>query len=161
MPNKYKVVVSGGRVDAGPLSLEQKEMLRVNGEVELIDARSCGEKEFLAVAKDADAILGAGKFFNRKVIEALSKCRVIVTYGVGFDQVDVQAATDNGIVVANNPASAWCDEEVANHAIALLLACSRKIALIDSLVRKSDWAGARQKSCCLWSKGFRLRPIPG
>ena len=49
----------------------------------------------------------------------------IIRYGVGYDAIDVDAATDNGIIVVNNPAPEWCVEEVSNHVIALLLACAK------------------------------------
>jgi D-3-phosphoglycerate dehydrogenase / 2-oxoglutarate reductase len=150
MSNKFKVV-SLGKLSGGSLAPEEKELLRADGEVELIQVRCNSEEELIAAARDADAILGGGRLFTRKVIESLPRCRAIVTYSVGFDGIDLEAATDNGILVVNNPAVAWCVEEVSNHAIALLLVCAKKIILLDSLLKKEGWAEARRQQAPMGS----------
>jgi D-3-phosphoglycerate dehydrogenase len=141
MQNKYKVIVN--KFSGGPLITEEKELARVNGEVEIILAKWSTEEELIAAAKDADVILG-GRLFTRRVIESLPKCLAIVTYSVGFDSIEVNAATENGIIVVNNPASAWCVEEVSNHAISLLLACAKKLTWLDSLTKSGRWTEARK-----------------
>ena len=73
-------------------------------------------------------------------IEAMSRCRVIVRSGVGVDNVDVAAASRAGIVVANVPDASI--EEVSNHALAMLLACSRKVVLLDRSLRGGTWSRA-------------------
>src|SRR3990172_4703985 len=123
--------------------MEKKELSKLKGEVELVQAQCANEDELIAAAREADAILGGGRLFTRRVIEALTKCRAIVTYSVGFDGIDVEAATDNGIVIVNNPAYAWCVEEVSNHALALLLACAKKLTLMNDLTKNGRWAEAR------------------
>src|SRR6185436_21061024 len=75
-----------------------------------------------------------------RAIEAMSRCRVIVRAGVGVDNVDVAAASRAGIVVANVPDASI--EEVSNHALALLLACSRKVVLLDRSLRGGTWSRA-------------------
>ena len=75
-------------------------------------------------------------------MEALPKCKVIVRYGVGFDTIDVNAATDNDILVVNVPDFCW--EEVSNHAITLLLACAKKLALLNDLTRQGLWAESKR-----------------
>jgi D-3-phosphoglycerate dehydrogenase len=142
MASKYKVV-GFAKLKGGSMEVERKELARFNVDAEVVEARFRTEDELIAVVKDADAILG-GHLFTRRVIEALPKCRVIVTYSVGFDGIDVDAATDNGIIVVNNPASYWCVEEVSNHAIALLLACAKKLTLLNGLTKQGRWAESRQ-----------------
>jgi len=67
----------------------------------------------------------------------MPKCRIIARYGIGVDTIDLDAATAAGIIVTNNPT--YCIEEVAEHTMALLLACARKVAFYDRLVRAGRW----------------------
>ena len=144
MSAKFKVV-SLGKLSGGPLETEQKEMTRVNAEVEVVQARCNTEDELIAAARDAQAILGGGRLFTRRVLKALSECRVIATYSVGFDGIDIDAASEYGIIVVNNPAYAWCVEEVSNHAITLLLACAKKLTIMNDLTKSGRWADARRE----------------
>jgi len=75
-------------------------------------------------------------------MEALPKCQAIVRYGIGYDTVDVDAATDNGILVVNIPDFCW--EEVSNHAIALLLACAKKLVILNNAVKQDSWGASAQ-----------------
>lgn len=95
-------------------------------------------QEILAVARDADAILTVGGKFTRETIEGLEKCKVIARYGVGYDNVDIQAATEKGIVVTYVPV--YCQEEVATLALTLMLALSRRIMTADKCVKGGSWA---------------------
>jgi D-3-phosphoglycerate dehydrogenase len=65
---------------------------------------------------------------------------MITRAGTGFDNVDVAAATENGIVVCN--AAAYCSEEVSDHTLALILACARRIVLLDRRVFSGSWGDA-------------------
>ena len=143
MENKFKVV-GLGKLSGGSTAAESRELAKLNAEVELVEARCTTEDELIAVAKDADAILGGGRLFTRRVMEALPKCKVIATYSVGYDTIDVEAATDNGIIVVNNPSSNWCAEEVSNHAIALLLVCAKKLALLNDWTKQGRWHETRR-----------------
>ncbi|HUF80333.1 MAG TPA: C-terminal binding protein, partial [Burkholderiales bacterium] len=58
-------------------------------------------------------------------------------YGIGVDTIDLEAATQAGIIVTNNPT--YCIEEVAEHTMALLLACARKVVFYDRMVRAGRW----------------------
>src|SRR5262245_43239716 len=82
------------------------------------------EEGFLAAAGSADAVYAKGMKFNRRMIAALDKCRVIALGTVGVDYVDVAAATEKGIPVTNCPDTFI--EEVADHAMMLLLATHRR-----------------------------------
>jgi D-3-phosphoglycerate dehydrogenase len=143
MESRFKVVALG-KLSGDSLAAEAKEMAKLNAEVEFVQAKCTTENELITAAKDADAILGGGPLFTRRVMGALSKCRAIVTYSVGFDGIDVDAATDNGIIVVNNPSRAWCVEEVSNHAITLLLVCAKKLTLLNELTRNGRWDETRR-----------------
>ena len=94
--------------------------------------------EFIAAAADCDALLNtyAGPI-TAEVMAKMPKCRIIARYGIGVDTIDLEAATAAGIIVTNNPT--YCIEEVAEHAMALLLACARKTAFYDRMVRDGRW----------------------
>ena len=62
---------------------------------------------------------------TRKVIHSLDRCRVIVRYAIGVDNIDLEAAAERGIYVCNVPD--YSIDEVSNHAIALLLDCAKKL----------------------------------
>jgi D-3-phosphoglycerate dehydrogenase len=68
----------------------------------------------------------------------MPKCRIIARYGIGVDTIDLEAATQAGIIVTNNPS--YCIEEVAEHTMALLLTSARKISFYDREVRAGRWA---------------------
>ena len=140
---KFKVV-GLGKISGPSMETEQKVFASHKITVETVEARCANEDELIAVAKDADAILGGGRLFTRRVMAELTKCRAIVTYSVGFDGVDVDAATDYGIVVVNNPAREWCVEEVSNHAMALLLACAKKLTVLNTMVKQGKWQDTRK-----------------
>lgn len=90
---------------------------------------------------DADALLVPGARFTPEVIGKLEKCRAIVRYGVGYDTIDVPAATAHGVVVVNIPD--FCLPEVANHALALFLDCAKKVTQQDRWMRAGNWKGGR------------------
>lgn len=96
-------------------------------------------EEFLPQAADCDALLNtyAGPI-TAEAMAKMPKCRIIARYGIGVDTIDLEAATAAGIIVTNNPT--YCIEEVSEHAMALLLACVRKIAFYDRQVRAGVWA---------------------
>ena len=74
---------------------------------------------------------------SRRVIANLRKCKVIVKYAVGINNVDLEAATEKGIYVANVPN--YCIEEASTHTIALLLNLIRKILIYDKAIKKGNW----------------------
>ena len=95
------------------------------------------EDEVIEVAQDAGGIINQYAPITRRVIESLKKCKVIARYGVGVDNIDIEAATEYGIIVANVPD--YCIDEVSTHAMALILACARGITLLDSKIREKKW----------------------
>lgn len=117
------------------------EMEALQGmEAEIVE---CGptEEAFIAAAPTADAVYAKGMKFTAAMINALTKCRHIALGTVGVDYVDVAAATAKGIPVTNCPDTFI--EEVADHAMMLLLATHRRCIEQDRMVREGRWAEGR------------------
>ena len=119
-------------------SLEVEKKI-LAGLAELVPLQTKKPEEFIAQAADCDALLNtyAGPI-TAEVMEKMPKCKIIARYGIGVDTIDLDAATRAGIIVTNNPT--YCIEEVAEHTMALLLACARKVAFYDRMVRGGRWA---------------------
>ena len=137
----------------------QKEIGLLSGIDARLESRFCAsEEETIALCEDSDAVLTSACKITARVIESMPKCRIIARLGIGYDNVDHVAAADKGIPVTNVPG--FCTEEVANHTIALLLACHRKIALLDGEIRQGIWEqnhalpARRLSTQCLGLIGF-------
>jgi D-3-phosphoglycerate dehydrogenase len=127
----------------GNVSIEQAVLNEVGARV--IDAGEMSAAEGLAVCGDADAILiGPRLRFDKDRLDSLRRCRVIVRYGVGVDNIDVVAAAARRIVVANVPD--YCIEEVATHALAMILTLNRDLPALDRSVREGRWQLGHQKN---------------
>jgi D-3-phosphoglycerate dehydrogenase / 2-oxoglutarate reductase len=90
-----------------------------------------------ADAAQADALLTTYAPIDAETLASLERCRIISRYGIGVDNIDLEAARERGVVVTNVPD--YCVEEVADHTLALLLAAVRKIPLGDRLVHAGEW----------------------
>jgi D-3-phosphoglycerate dehydrogenase / 2-oxoglutarate reductase len=134
MAGKAKVVLTDYVWES--LDVENKILA---GLAELVPLQTKKPEEFVAQAADCDALLNtyAGPI-TADVMAKMPKCRIIARYGIGVDTIDLDAATQAGIIVTNNPT--YCIEEVAEHTMALLLACARKVAFYDRMVRGGSWA---------------------
>jgi len=91
----------------------------------------------LKVASQADALLVTYGKITAEVIAGLEKCKVIGRFGLGVDNIDVEAATNAGIAVVYVPD--YCVDEVSDHAMALLLDLARKVSFSNSLVQAGRW----------------------
>ena len=89
----------------------------------------------------ADAVLVTYARVSPRVIAAAERCKVIARYGIGYDNVDVEAASNAGILVTNVPD--YCLDEVADHALALLLGLARGVIAAAALVREGAWPGGQ------------------
>jgi D-3-phosphoglycerate dehydrogenase / 2-oxoglutarate reductase len=96
------------------------------------------EDELIDKTRDADAMVIAASPMTRSVMSALEGLKTVVRTGVGYDVIDVPAATDLGVIVVNIP-DLWV-REVANHALGLLLAWNRKIITLDRNVHAGTWS---------------------
>ena len=97
------------------------------------------EDELIAKARDADGLVISSSPVTRNVMSALEGLKVVTRTGVGYDVIDVPAATELGVIVVNIP-DIWV-REVANHALALLLSWNRKIVTLDRQVHTGTWGG--------------------
>ena len=104
---------------------------------ELVAAQCKSEEELIEVAHDADAVICQYARVGEKTINAFTNCRLIARYGIGVDIVDVEAATRRNILVTNIPS--YCVDEVADHAMAMLLACIRKLQTYNEASRAGIW----------------------
>lgn len=103
----------------------------------LCDYQCKQPKQLIPLVRDADAVITQYADMNAEVISALEKCRVIVRYGIGFNNVDVDAAARKGIYVCNVPD--YGVEEVSDHAVMLILALAKKLPVYMQAVKKGDW----------------------
>ena len=128
-----KVVITDN--DYPPATIEEEELEAVNAEVVWAQCKS--PEEVLDLARDAHAIIVEYAPITREVIAGLERCQIISRYGIGVDNVAVEAATEKGIVVTNVPD--YCLDEVADHTMALLLALARKITRLDRATKQGRW----------------------
>ncbi len=94
-------------------------------------------EELRAAVADADAVISGSGVFDEQAFAAMSRAKVLVSCGVGLDRMDLDAAGRHDVMVCNMPDI--CTDEVADHAMALLLACNRKIGLLNNRVKGGVW----------------------
>jgi D-3-phosphoglycerate dehydrogenase len=121
------------------VDVEREIFSRSGGNLEILPDSS--PETIRAEAADADAILTTYAAIDAETVAALKSCKVIARYGIGVDNIDLEAARSAGITVTNVPD--YCVEEVADHTIALLLAVWRKIVTGNQIVRNDGWGIAQ------------------
>src|SRR5207237_2282420 len=139
--SKFRVVTPKGAsftVAGGGYAYEKEALDPIDAEI--VEAPA-NEPEFIAAARTADAVYAKGMPITKTVIDALENCKVITLGTVGVDSVDVKAATARGIPVTNVPDTFI--EEVADHAMMLLLAGFRRLVEQDKMVREVRWHEGR------------------
>lgn len=114
---------------------EARELSRAGAELAAVEGQQ--PDEILAAAADCDALLVVSSSIPAEVIHGLEKCRVISRLGAGTDKINVAAATQRGIVVANVPD--FCIAEQAEHTLALLLAAARQLPYMMHAMRTGNW----------------------
>lgn len=119
------------------VEIERQVLSEIGGELEVAAGT---RKDVLARAPRADALLNTYLPIDRGLIARLERCRIVARYGIGVDNVDLVAAQEAGIVVTNVPD--YCVEEVAAHALALLLSLLRRLPEADAAVRAAAWGAA-------------------
>ncbi len=126
-------------LDDGYAAYDQEEAL-LAAEGARFEVRPCRRDENAAAASvvDADVVLVRESPVSRRVIEAMTRCRAVIRYGIGVDNIDQAAARERRIMVANVPD--YGTDEVSSQAVALALAVSRRIGLHDAEVRAGRWS---------------------
>ena len=130
---KFKVVVTDFEYE----SLQPEIDVLSKLDVEFVKAQCKTEDEVIEACKDADGIINQYAPITRKVIEKLENCQVIARYGVGVNTIDVDAATDHGIVVGN--VTDYSIDEVSDHGFALIMSLARKVVRLNSEVKEGVW----------------------
>jgi D-3-phosphoglycerate dehydrogenase / 2-oxoglutarate reductase len=130
-----RLVVFTEREEGPVCGLDEKVIFEAGGALHYGRASSLDDR--ITLAKPAVVLIASTAAMTREFLSQLPQLKGIVRLGIGYDSVDIEAATDLGIVVANVPE--FCQDEVAEHALGLLLAVTRKIALADRLTRQGKW----------------------
>ena len=148
---EFKVVVSDYILP--DLEIEREAVEAVGAE--FVVGQSESVAGLIELAHDADAMFNT--YFgpiSDEVYEGCPRLKVVVRFGIGYDTIDVEAATRHGIMVVNVPD--YCIEEVSDHAIGLWLALGRKIVSADRTVRTGEW-GMKPLQPVLKLQGQTLR----
>jgi D-3-phosphoglycerate dehydrogenase / 2-oxoglutarate reductase len=144
--NRYKIVFTDYYY---PNNQAEIKILNKLDNVEIVDCTKLtpggikDEDKVIEYAADSDAIIVQFAKISRKVIEQLTNCKIISRYAIGVDNIDLDAAREKGIVVANVPD--YCIEEVSDTAIAHIFNCVRKVTRANNLLQSGEWAYAKIK----------------
>jgi D-3-phosphoglycerate dehydrogenase / 2-oxoglutarate reductase len=140
-----KIVIAD--FDFGDTEIERE--ILVGAGFQLIALQAKSEAELIDHVRDCDAVISQYARIGRNLIDAMQHCRVIARYGIGVDIVDVEAATAKNIQVTN--VQDYCTDEVADHAIALLMCLARRLIDYNAATHRGEWK---------WQSGrpiFRIR----
>lgn len=130
---KPKVVIT----EALPLIDKELEILSIYSDVVVLNSTS--EDVIAEATRDADVIMVVYAKITRKIIESAAKLKGIVRYGIGVDNIDLKAATEKGIMVANIPD--YGIKSVADHTMMLILALARRVTAWDRYTRELKYIG--------------------
>lgn len=134
---KQRVVVLGPTTD-DPLHHERAEMADLD--VEFVQEAPKSEGEAIEAVRGADAIMMRGGWGTEQVIRAADAAKVLAVYSHGFNHIDVETATDMGIIVTNG--AGMCAEEVSNQAVTMTLALNRHTVQSTLQLREGRWSAA-------------------
>src|SRR5712692_3068065 len=139
---KFTVVTPAGVSYGAPAASYELEMEALGPlGAEIVEVAAKTEDDFAKAAGDADALYAKGRPVTKRIIYGLERWKVIAVGSVGVDSVDVAAATARGIPVTNVPDTFI--EEVADHAMMLILATFRRLVVQDRIVREGRWKEGR------------------
>ncbi len=116
---------------------ELEELAAIGAEFRTAQCKT--EEDVAEACRDADGILVTFSPVGRRALAAMPRCHIVVRTGVGYDTIDIAAATERKVMVANVPD--YCISEVADHALALMLCLWRKVVELDAQVRAQGWTG--------------------
>ncbi|MEE8591336.1 MAG: C-terminal binding protein [Spirochaetia bacterium] len=134
---KRKIVTAGDRVYLKYFDLQFFHDKAREAEAELVPFKELNEDKFKEVIASADALVVIDRPIRKDHLNVMSRCKIIQALEVGYDFIDVVAATEKGIIVSNVPA--YGKEQVAIHALTLLLACHRKIKQLMAETSAGGW----------------------
>jgi D-3-phosphoglycerate dehydrogenase len=131
-----KIVITDHRFP----NVDQERRAVEKSGADLVVGQVTAEEEVAELCRDADGVLAVRAPITKRVITEMARCRIIVRYGIGVDTIDIPAATECGIMVANVPD--YCVDEVSDHALTLLLMLSRQVMPAISLSKEERWSMA-------------------
>ena len=131
---RFVVAITDSPFESG--DKEQIILRRIGASVKKFNC--INESDVIEAARDAHVILCDASPITRNVISALSQLVGVVEYGIGYDNIDVNAATEHGVIVCNLPD--FMTSEVADHTVALILALARKLHRISPSTRAGEWS---------------------
>jgi len=117
-------------------TIEQEELRRIDAEFVLASASD--PQTLKREGQGCDGVLNVYAQITADILGAWDRCKVIVRTGIGFNTIDLEAAAARRIMIANVPD--YCMDEVADHTVALFLACVRKIPLLHAGVKGGQWS---------------------
>ncbi|MFW6181127.1 MAG: C-terminal binding protein [Spirochaetota bacterium] len=132
-----KVVTAGDRVYLKFFDLEYFQRRASEADAEIVACRELEDGRYTACLEDADALIVIDRPVSRRHLEAMKRCRIVLALEVGYDFIDVEAATERGIPVCNVPA--YCTGQVAVHALTLLLACHQRLKIMMGETAAGGW----------------------
>lgn len=131
-----------------PIHEDGVKLLETVGQVILASAKD--EETIIREAADCDAILIRSAKITKNIIKSIPNLKVVAKHGIGVDNIDVKAATEKGVMVVNAPESNI--NSVAEHALAMILALSKNLVIMDKKTRNDEFA-SRNKIICMELKG--------
>jgi len=134
-----KVVVTDYIED--DLNWEAEELAKAGIQFEAYQLKFRPPEEVIEKVADADVVVVNMVRMDETVISRMKRCKLLIRHGIGYDNVDVAACTRHGIQFAYQPD--YCKEDVAEHAIALIFACARKVVwsrrILDESSARGQW----------------------
>ena len=168
-----KVVVLCGDLNSYQYEIDALKQIP---DAELVFSSAVAEDDVIADIRDAEVVLFTATKINERVINSLEKCKLIIRYGIGYDNVDLEAAAKRGIYVCNAPN--YGIQDVAEHALALIFATAKKIVPMHERARAGLWGpgmppfirlagktigfvgfGNIGKALCKMTNGLSMRPL--
>ncbi len=133
MTEKLRIVITDHGFD--DIERERGVIEQAGFLLEVAECRTA--QDVISCAQAADALLVQWAPVTAEVLAASPRCKLVVRYGIGFDNIDIAAANDAGVAVCNVPD--YCIDEVADHTIAMVLSLSRQLHQVDARVRSGTW----------------------
>jgi len=126
----------------------EEDRLRQLGELRIYDSRTTSDKELLSRIADADIVynIRSTTIFSRNVMKNCPKLKLIAIYGVGYDNIDISAASELGITITNTPG--FSAITVAEMSLSLMLAVAHRLVPNDRNIRTGSWAKGYSSQLC-------------
>lgn len=133
MATEHAVIVAD--CDHESIDIERKVLADLSSNIPWLACKT--EDAVIEQCANAEALIIMYAPLTRRVMQHLKRCKIIARYGVGVDTIDLKAAAELGIIASNVPD--YGTQEVSDHALAMMLALSRKIGIANALVKQGIW----------------------